>query len=108
MDRGGGSTETLYVRRQAMTQITAMRGEKIYEHDLDLTGVMDYGMSMDALLTGREAIPLQTAALQLCRPLARRECRRPIQGPVGRPGVDRRGLGSARRSHRAMPTDLDT
>jgi hypothetical protein len=48
-----------------MTQITAMRGEKIYEHDLDLTGVTDYGMSMDALLTGREAIPLQGARFDL-------------------------------------------
>jgi hypothetical protein len=32
------------------THNTAMRGEKIYEHELDLTGVTDYGMSMDALL----------------------------------------------------------
>jgi hypothetical protein len=48
-----------------MTQNTAMKGEKIYEIELDLTGVTDYGMSIDALLTGREAIPLQGARLDL-------------------------------------------
>jgi hypothetical protein len=41
----------------AMTQNTAMKGEKIYEIELDLIGVTDYGVSMDALLTGREAVP---------------------------------------------------
>lgn len=48
-----------------MIQDTAMKGEKIYEHDLDLTGVTDYGVSMDALLTGKEAIPLQGARFDL-------------------------------------------
>lgn len=41
-----------------MTQNTAMRGEKIYEVELDLTRVTNYGVSMDALLTGKEAVPL--------------------------------------------------
>jgi len=42
-----------------------MRGEKIYEHELDLSGVTDYGVSMDALLTGKEAVPLQGARFDL-------------------------------------------
>ena len=42
-----------------------MKGEKIYETELDLTGVTDYGVSMDALLTDREAIPLQGARFDL-------------------------------------------
>jgi hypothetical protein len=40
-----------------MTGSTAMRGEKIYEMDLDLTGVTDFGVSMDAITTGKEVIP---------------------------------------------------
>jgi hypothetical protein len=48
-----------------MSQNIAMRGEKIYEMELDLTGVTDYGLSMDALLTGREAVPLQGARFDL-------------------------------------------
>lgn len=27
-----------------------MRGEKIYEYDLDVTGMTDYGVSLDAIL----------------------------------------------------------
>jgi hypothetical protein len=48
-----------------MTQHTAMRGEKIYEHELDLAGVTDFGFSLDDLLTGREALPLQGARFDL-------------------------------------------
>lgn len=29
-----------------------MRGEKIYEYDLEVTGMTDYGMSLDAVLAG--------------------------------------------------------
>jgi hypothetical protein len=36
-----------------------MRGEKIYEYDLDVTGVTDYGVSLDAILSGTEAVPPQ-------------------------------------------------
>jgi hypothetical protein len=54
-----------YNRRSKMTGNTAMRGEKIYEMDLDLTGVTDFGMSMDAITTGKEAIPLQGARFDL-------------------------------------------
>lgn len=48
-----------------MTQNPTMRGEKIYEQELDLTGVTDYGVSMDALLTAKEAVPLQGARFDL-------------------------------------------
>ena len=48
-----------------MTQNTAMKGEKIYEMELDLIGVTDYGVNVDALLTGREGVPLQGARFDL-------------------------------------------
>ena len=48
-----------------MTQNPAMRGEKIYEMELDLTGVTDYGVSMEAILAGQEAIPLYGARFDL-------------------------------------------
>jgi hypothetical protein len=36
-----------------------MRGEKIYEYDLDVTGVTDFGVSLETILAGREAVPPQ-------------------------------------------------
>ncbi len=36
-----------------------MRGEKIYEYDLDVTGVTDFGVTLDAALSGQVAIPPQ-------------------------------------------------
>ncbi len=36
-----------------------MTGEKIYEYDLDVTGMTDYGMSLDAILSGEAKIPPQ-------------------------------------------------
>ena len=38
-----------------------MRGEKIYEYDLDITGVTDYGVSMESVLAGQEKVPPQGA-----------------------------------------------
>jgi hypothetical protein len=38
-----------------------MRGEKIYEYDLDFTGVTDYGVSMEAILSGKQKVPPQGA-----------------------------------------------
>ena len=38
-----------------------MSCEKIFEYDLDITGVTDYGADMEALFTGRERVPLQGA-----------------------------------------------
>jgi len=36
-----------------------MRGEKVYECDLDVTGVTDYGIPLDAVLSGQRPIPAQ-------------------------------------------------
>lgn len=36
-------------------------GEKIFEYDLDMNGVTDYGVSMEAVLTGQVSVPLQGA-----------------------------------------------
>lgn len=38
-----------------------MRYEKIFEYDLDITGVTDYGADMNSLFQGREVVPLQGA-----------------------------------------------
>ena len=43
-----------------MTQNPAMRGEKIYEYEFDITGLTDYSVS-DAMLAGKEKVPLQGA-----------------------------------------------
>lgn len=48
-----------------MTGNVTMRGEKIYEMDLDLAGVTDYGLGMDDILSGRKAVPLQGARFDL-------------------------------------------
>ena len=42
-----------------------MTGEKIYEYDLDVTGVTDYGMSLDAILSGAVQVPPQGARLDV-------------------------------------------
>ena len=36
-----------------------MRGEKVYECDFDVTGVTDFGITLDAILSGKEKIPPQ-------------------------------------------------
>ncbi len=48
-----------------MTQNPTMQGEVIYETELDLTGVTDYGVNVDAILSGKEAVPLQGARFDL-------------------------------------------
>lgn len=48
-----------------MTGNTTMRGEKIYEMELDLAGVTDYGLSGEAILSGQKAIPLHGARIDL-------------------------------------------
>jgi Protein of unknown function (DUF3237) len=37
----------------------SMTGEKIYEYDLDVTGVTDYGVTLEAILSGQERVPPQ-------------------------------------------------
>lgn len=48
-----------------MAQEPTMKGEKIYECDLDLVKVTDYGVSIDAILAGKEKVPLQGARFDL-------------------------------------------
>ena len=36
-----------------------MNGEKIYEYDLDVTGVTDYGVTLQAILSGQASVPPQ-------------------------------------------------
>ncbi len=36
-----------------------MKGEKIYEYDLDVTGATDFGVSLEDILAGKEKIPPQ-------------------------------------------------
>jgi hypothetical protein len=42
-----------------------MRGEKIYEYDLDTTGMTDFGVSMEAILTGEAKVPPQGARVDV-------------------------------------------
>jgi hypothetical protein len=42
-----------------------MNAEKIYEYDLDITGVTDYGITLDAILSGKEKIPPQGARIDV-------------------------------------------
>jgi len=42
-----------------------MRGEKIYEYHLDVTGVTDYGIPLDAILSREVPIPPQGARLDV-------------------------------------------
>ena len=42
-----------------------MRGEKIYECDFNITGMTDYGVTLDALISGTEKIPLQGARIDV-------------------------------------------
>ena len=48
-----------------MAEVQEMRGEKIYECDLNITGVTDYGVTLDALLSGKEKAPLQGARIDV-------------------------------------------
>jgi hypothetical protein len=42
-----------------------MKGEKVYEYDLDVKGVTDYGVSLDAVLSGKEQIPPQGVRIDI-------------------------------------------
>jgi uncharacterized protein DUF3237 len=48
-----------------MTQNATLPGEKIYDCDLDLTGVADFGVSRDDIVAGKAAIPLHGARFDL-------------------------------------------
>src|SRR5919109_5558195 len=42
-----------------------MQGEKIYEYDLNVTGVTDYGITLEAILSGQVPIPPQGALVDV-------------------------------------------
>ena len=42
-----------------------MRGEKIYEYDLDVTGVTDYGVTLESILSGQARVPPQGARIDV-------------------------------------------
>lgn len=42
-----------------------MKGEKIYEYDLTITGVTDYGVTLDAILSGQAPVPPQGARIDV-------------------------------------------
>ena len=42
-----------------------MTGEKIYEYDLDVTGVTDYGVTLQAILSGQASVPPQGARIDV-------------------------------------------
>jgi hypothetical protein len=42
-----------------------MTGEKIYEYDLDVTGITDYGVTLDAILSGQVKVPPQGVRLDV-------------------------------------------
>jgi hypothetical protein len=51
----------LPIREEMMPEVQEMRGEKIYEVDVVITGVTDYGVTMDAILSGKEKVRVQGA-----------------------------------------------
>ena len=42
-----------------------MKGEKIYEYDLDVTGVTDSGIPLQAILSGQERVPPQGVRIDI-------------------------------------------
>jgi hypothetical protein len=42
-----------------------MKGEKLYEYDLDVTGMTDHGLGLDAILSGQLPVPPQGARIDV-------------------------------------------
>lgn len=42
-----------------------MRGEKIYEYDVNMTGVTDFGVTLESMMSGQVPIPPQGARLDV-------------------------------------------
>ena len=42
-----------------------MEGEKIYEYDLDVTEVTDYGVTLEDVLSGKTSVPMQGARIDV-------------------------------------------
>ncbi|HEY2234242.1 MAG TPA: DUF3237 family protein [Candidatus Angelobacter sp.] len=59
------SGTTAQPKERMMAEVQNMRGEKIYECDFNITGMTDYGVTLDALLSGKESVPLQGARIDV-------------------------------------------
>lgn len=44
---------------------TILEGEKIYEYDLDVRGITDYGFSLEDVLAGKTSLPAQGARIDV-------------------------------------------
>jgi len=42
-----------------------MEGERIYEYDLDITEVTDYGFTLEDVLSGKTSVPMQGARIDV-------------------------------------------
>jgi hypothetical protein len=42
-----------------------MKGEKIYEYDLDVTKVTDYGVTLEDVLSGKTSVPMQGVRIDI-------------------------------------------
>jgi hypothetical protein len=42
-----------------------MEGEKVYEYDLDMTKVTDYGVTLEDVLSGKPSVPMQGARIDV-------------------------------------------
>lgn len=42
-----------------------MKGEKIYEYDLNVTGMADYGVTLQAIVSGQSRVPQQGARIDV-------------------------------------------
>ena len=42
-----------------------MKGEKIYEYDLDVTQVTDFGITLEDVLSGKTSVPMQGARIDV-------------------------------------------
>jgi hypothetical protein len=42
-----------------------MEGEKIYEYELDITDVTDYGVTLENILSGNTSVPMQGARIDV-------------------------------------------
>jgi hypothetical protein len=74
-----------------------MTGEKIYEYDLDVTGMIDYGVTLEAILSGQVPVPPQGARIDVA-----------FDGPIrGRLNGRARGTDFARiRADGRMDLDI--
>ena len=60
-DYGIGIERMLGLTRKNEEYLNIMRGERIYQYEVDMTGTIDFGIELAAILDGRQSIPPQGA-----------------------------------------------